>query len=409
MADQLTDEELQQLMAVQPRAFDATQLQPVIAPPNTQPNPSMPPIQAPDVQAQGQQPQATPPVAIAPPPTVQAQQRQFAPVSVATQPPVSPSVAISAPKPAPFAAVTLPKPIATPLAVAQPLAPGAPAPVTLPDKDDDPLQAKTERDQAEQERLQKSGSGVSQIFKPVDSEGNPDPNKHPGFWKKLGGVAAKIGDVGLTTLFPSVAAQIPGTELHHQVLMNQQNQRVSIDLNQQKAQQDIDTQDQADEIAAQNATKVPVTNPVTGQTYFIPQKNVAKFLGQVVTTQGRVKTSTDRVNERLAESGLKYDEDGNVVPVDDDQLPPKLKSDIAYKKVREDLMERSKNSRRQRRQRRSPRTIRTALSIGWLCSGSPSLSRMPARPRPGRRLTWATTCRWPTTKGCTERRSRALR
>ena len=80
MADQLTDEELQQLMAAQPRAFDATQLQPVITPPNTQPDPSMPPIQVPDAQ----QPQATSQVAIAPPPTVQAQQRQFAPISMPT-------------------------------------------------------------------------------------------------------------------------------------------------------------------------------------------------------------------------------------------------------------------------------------------------------------------------------------
>jgi hypothetical protein len=206
------------------------------------------------------------------------------------------------------------------------------------DKDDDPLAAKTEKDQAEQARLQKSGSGISQIFKPVNNEGNPDANKHPGFWKKVGGVAAKIGDIAGTTFFPSVMAQIPGTELHHRVLMNEQNRRVGIDLAQQKAQQDLDTQDQADDIAAQNATKVPVTNPVTGQTYFIPQKDVAKFLGTAVTTQGHIKTAADRAEERLGEAGLKHDDDGNIVPVDDDKLPPKLKADAAYKQVKADLM-----------------------------------------------------------------------
>jgi hypothetical protein len=193
-----------------------------------------------------------------------------------------------------------------------------PSPVTLP--------AKLAKDQAEQARLESTGSGEHQLL------------QKPGFWHKVGGIAARVGDIGLTTLFPSVAAQIPGTELHHRVLLAQQRGVVANDLEQQEKQQQIAGQEATVEAQRQNNALVPYTDPITGQTVQVRQSDLPKLHTASITAQGRVRTGAERAEERLAEAGLKHDDDGNIVPVEDDKLPPKLKADIAYRKVREDLM-----------------------------------------------------------------------
>jgi hypothetical protein len=351
MADQLTHEELEQILAAVPRPFDATGLQPVVAPPLTQPDPTMPPVRVP---TQAQQPAVAPPVAIVPPQPQPAPQRQFTAISLPSQAerlrehaPGQTSPTISAP-----GLISPPQPV-----------PAGPAPITMPEKDS-PLVEKTAKDQAEQARLQKSGSGISQIFRPVDSEGSPrvDENGnpvHPGSWKKFGGVLAKIGDVAGTTLFPSVMAQIPGTELHHRVLLNQQDDQVNADLEQQKEQAALDMPDETPKIvptdegimiAGRDGKLVPtgyhvpgssmvtVADPRTGLTYTVPQKDAAHLTGTIIQTGGKADSSDNRLMAALAGHGFKVGSDGQAVPMDESELSPEQRADMNLKRVREDYL-----------------------------------------------------------------------
>lgn len=108
-----------------------------------------------------------------------------------TQPPVTGGIAASAPayKPAPG-------PIATPSSV---------TPIV-------PQQRQT--DTAELNRLKNSGAGVEQL-----------QHKHP-----IIGAIARIGDAALSSLFPTIAQNVPGTELHHAQLVNRAQSRVGNDL-----------------------------------------------------------------------------------------------------------------------------------------------------------------------------------
>lgn len=68
------------------------------------------------------------------------------------------------------------------------------------------------RDEAELDRLKNSPSGISQIHNPVLR------------------TIARVGDIAGTALFPGVTAQIPGTELHHQQLLNRAQGNVNQDI-----------------------------------------------------------------------------------------------------------------------------------------------------------------------------------
>jgi hypothetical protein len=132
--------------------------------------------------------------------------------------------------PSAMAPAALPAPVQPALPPAQPLIP-PPTPiapegagVTLP-----PVSPRVQADQTELDRLRSTGSGIDQL------------GRHSGFGHKLGSVLARIGDVAGTALFPTVAAAIPGTSLHHQVLLN-------------RAQGNVES-DQAEEDAAAQAAQ----------------------------------------------------------------------------------------------------------------------------------------------------------
>lgn len=72
---------------------------------------------------------------------------------------------------------------------------------------------------AELHRLETSPSGIRQIKNPV------------------GRTLATIGDVIASGFFPRVAAAIPGTQMHHQVLLNQARQNVKGDIEAEDAEQ----------------------------------------------------------------------------------------------------------------------------------------------------------------------------
>jgi hypothetical protein len=113
------------------------------------------------------------------------------------------------------------------------IAPGQAQPVNPPT----PL----DRAQARLAYLTRTGSGVSQIKNPV------------------GRVAAGIADVAGTILAPGIAAAIPGTTLHHNVLLNQAQAQLNNDQDQeQRALQEENTRG---EIAERNARISAMQNP----------------------------------------------------------------------------------------------------------------------------------------------------
>lgn len=359
---ELTDEELQQVMAASPRALDATQLQPVIVPPVTQPDPSMPAIQSPAVPAQGQQSQQAPQqVAIVAPkatpaaaPTVAAVKLPDQPTETAPRPaavaapiapgvPAAPPLAIAARSSAPTLAGTSPAALPSPaqrdpasaaFAISpRPVDAKSFQPVVLPPEsaendDSDPLEAKTARDQKRQAILQKSGSGISQIFRPVDEEGNPT-GRHPGFWKKFGGVAARIGDIAGTAMFPTVMAQIPGTELHHRGLLLQQEDRVNQDFAQQKAQQDLDTDAQASELVD--------TTDRDGNPVKVPQSQLANYISKRDATAQKGDAAADRNKVAAAKAGFRIGADGKISAMDESELSAEQKADLTGKGIRDEL------------------------------------------------------------------------
>lgn len=97
-------------------------------------------------------------------------------------------------------------------------------------------------DQSKLANLTNSGSGVSQIQNP--------------FLRGL----ARVGDIAGSILAPGVAAAIPGTTLHHQQLLGQQQQIVGNELSQQQvAAQTADVQSQSAERTAKAASEQPFT------------------------------------------------------------------------------------------------------------------------------------------------------
>lgn len=85
-------------------------------------------------------------------------------------------------------------------------------------------------DQAERSRLLSEGSGISQIGSKIENSRLGEA--HPFAGKLLGGLAqgaATLGDIGLSAVAPQIAANVPGTELHHQELVNRADKAVAQD------------------------------------------------------------------------------------------------------------------------------------------------------------------------------------
>jgi hypothetical protein len=85
-------------------------------------------------------------------------------------------------------------------------------------------------DKDELQRKLTTGSGESQIMHRI--EGTGFGQAHPMLGKILGGVAqgaATLGDIGLSTVAPQIAEQIPGTAFHHLLDVNRENKQVGAD------------------------------------------------------------------------------------------------------------------------------------------------------------------------------------
>jgi hypothetical protein len=123
---------------------------------------------------------------------------------------------IAAPAAAPAPAVQAPR-IPSPLSPAAPpgLSVGSGAPLVRAPQEQNAIDSTTGA-QNELARLNRTGSGISQIKNP--------------FLRTL----ARVGDIAGTALFPSIVQNIPGTELHHDLLEVQQEHKIGEGLGQQK-------------------------------------------------------------------------------------------------------------------------------------------------------------------------------
>jgi hypothetical protein len=152
-----------------------------------------------------------------------------------------------------------------------------------------PAAAQADQRAAESEtaRLRSTGSGVSQIKNP---------------WLRT---VARIGDVAGTALFPGVAAAIPGTTLHHDILVGQQQNRIANDQRQEQQAANIG-RTQADAAEAQRLANAPPPAPTPEQQFIedYQQRNPTASLGDVLKayTEATTKT-TPRPAEHVALAG----------------------------------------------------------------------------------------------------------
>lgn len=155
-----------------------------------------------------------------------------------------------------------------------------------------PPKGTLEGNKIERTRLANSGAGVDQISSRVQD--TAFGQAHPLGAKVLGGLAqgvAKLGDVGLSAIAPTLAINLPGTEYHHMMLEHQLNKQIA---GQEEGQQ---REAQAGLESAQ-AEQIPVTG----------QREQTQLEGQ------------------LAENGLKVGEDGKIVPQEPHEWSPSYKA-----------------------------------------------------------------------------------
>lgn len=82
-------------------------------------------------------------------------------------------------------------------------------------------------DKAERSRMIGTGAGEDQIYNKVT--GSDFGQHHQILGKILGGLGqgvAKLGDIGLSAVAPALAINLPGTEYHHQMQLNQLNKQI---------------------------------------------------------------------------------------------------------------------------------------------------------------------------------------
>jgi hypothetical protein len=180
------------------------------------------------------------------------------PPDAAASAPATPASPTSAPPPVLSGQPTTPRIASTaPAASAEPAAtPGSTEDLeshalarstgTPPIATPSPIEARTTTDQTKLAHDTSTGSGIQQF-----------QQRHP----ILGGIARVGAGVG-SALFPNIAAAIPGTDIHHQVVLNQDRKAVGEDLGeQQKTAQTGETEartEQAEAAAAKDRADAAV-------------------------------------------------------------------------------------------------------------------------------------------------------
>jgi hypothetical protein len=170
-------------------------------------------------------------------------------------------------------------------------------------------------ERAELGRELAGGSGISQISGKIQNSRLGEA--HPFLGKLLGGLAqgaATVGDIGLSAVAPGIAASIPGTEYHHQALVNQQGRQVNAAS--ENAQKEAQT-------ASENAN-AGKTNAETPE--------VAPLAESKISSENAAAGSAQQKNAAtLAKSGFKLDENGAIVPMAYEEMSPAQQSSYDLK------------------------------------------------------------------------------
>ena len=109
--------------------------------------------------------------------------------------------------------------------------PDAPKPQAAPMAVSNIGRGTTQGDQAEQSRLLNTGSGISQIHSKIENSGFGQA--HPILGKILGWgaqIPAQIADIAGASVAPMIDVNTPGTEMHHDRLVNQAQRQVGQDV-----------------------------------------------------------------------------------------------------------------------------------------------------------------------------------
>jgi hypothetical protein len=169
--------------------------------------------------------------------------------------------------------------------------------------------------QAEHQRLVASGDGVSQISNP--------------FLRGL----ARVGDVAESIIAPGAAAFTPGTAMHHQMLLNQ---------NQGQIDNALGAQQQEAQTKLLDAT--PELKQLTAENAFM--KNMGYL--QHVSDQGQHYDDQDQHwgnadSATLAAHGYKRDAQGNAVPMSYQEMSPTLQATEDLKASQAELADAAKS------------------------------------------------------------------
>lgn len=234
-----------------------------------------------------------------------------APPKLITDPSMSqlpPAVGPGAPKPD-MGPPPTPANIAPPTASASPEGMGTPPPVA-------PIQAprgSVTGDTNELGRVVGSGSGISQIHSKIENSGFGQA--HPLLGKVLGWgaqIPATLADVAGSSVAPMVTAALPGTEYHHDRLIQQDQRQLAGDVANQK-----------DEAQTANFRAQPELNEAKLDLANEKQNNTEQH-------------QADTLDASLRQHGYKHDETGKVVPLDYSEMSPQQQAITDLKGAQEE-------------------------------------------------------------------------
>lgn len=215
------------------------------------------------------------------------------------QPPGTPVPLITRGTSAPPATVTAPPPT-------------TPTPLTDPN---------TTRDLNERNRLISTGSGVSQVKNPV-ARG-----------------LLRAADIAGTAFFPNITAQIPGTELHHNVLVKRAEGAVNEDVNRAKENATTaETEARTAAIPGEEALRTAQTAEAKARTKTLENPNDKAEAKTIETDQGIMQWNpqTQRYDIPVGQAPGKQTEnthvlpDGTVVAVHNDPKTGKSTAEVLY-------------------------------------------------------------------------------
>ncbi len=119
-------------------------------------------------------------------------------------------------------------------------------PTSQENVDQEHLQDRERKDRAELERKQDTGSGVSQF-----------QHRH----HILGPIVRGLSIAG-TVLAPGAMAQVPGTDIHHELLMNQDRERINNDIKDQSSHQNMIDKESVDRARQETTQAKEETNRI---------------------------------------------------------------------------------------------------------------------------------------------------